>query len=149
MTITVGKSITLRILSAPGHLPVVRAATEKLCEMMGFDDETAGQIVLSLDEALANVIEHAYDGSADGAIEVTLTPVGDDCPNALCIRLRDHGRQVDPSKIRPRDLDDVRPGGLGVHIIQQYMDRVDFEPADGGGTILTMVKELPAKGTPA
>ena len=38
------------------------------------------------------------------------------------------------------DLADIRPGGLGVHIMTECMDSVEFAPADGGGTLLTMTK---------
>ena len=47
---------------------------------------------------------------------------------------------------RGRDLDDVRPGGLGVHIMTSCMDCLEFRQAEGGGTILTMVKRLSADG---
>ena len=133
----------LSIFSSPAHLPVVRAAVEKMCELMGLDGEAAGGVVLSVDEALANVIEHAYDGAVDQPIEIDLTPVGNAETRGLRICLADRGRQVEPSEIRPRNLNDVRPGGLGVHIMGQCMDRIEFEPREGGGTLLTMEKNIP------
>jgi anti-sigma regulatory factor (Ser/Thr protein kinase) len=54
--------------------------------------------------------------------------------------VRDYGRAVDPATIRGRDLSEVRPGGLGVHIIRSIMDEVCYEPAAGGGTRLNMLK---------
>ena len=63
-----GKAIELRIFSLPAHLPPVRAAIEKVCEMIGFDATAIGKIVLSVDEALTNVIKHAYRGAGDQAI---------------------------------------------------------------------------------
>lgn len=139
------RPVKLSIYSSPACLPVVRAALEKMCELIGFDSETAGAVVLSADEGLTNIIKHAYDGAADQPIDVELTPFGAPAASGLRIRLRDFGRVVDPSQIKSRDLRDVRPGGLGVHIMNECMDRIEYRPAEGGGTLLTMVKNLPAE----
>ena len=136
------KPIALRFFSSPAHLPVVRAAVEKMCELLGMSDDDAGGVVLSVDEAMTNIIKHAYKGDNGQPIDVVLTPIGEPDPRALKISLSDRGEYVDPSDIRSRDLDDVRPGGLGVHIIVKCMDDVGYAPRDGGGTVLTMVKNL-------
>lgn len=137
------KPIRISLWSVPTQLPVVRAAVEKACEALGFDGRETGRIVLSVDEALANIIKHAYDFADDQPIEMELTVKGDDYPTALEIRLRDYGRTVDPDTIRSRELDDIRPGGLGVHIMSECMDSICYEPASGGGTLLNMVKNVP------
>jgi len=136
------KPIKIEVLSSPAHLPVVRTAVEKLCRMIGFDEDVSGAVVLSVDEALTNIIKHAYHGAEDQPIEIELRPLPAGPAKGLQILIRDYGRQVDPAEIRSRDLKDVRPGGLGVHIMNECMDCVDFEPADGGGTLLTMTKKL-------
>lgn len=133
--------IKLSIASTPAHLPVVRAAVKSVCKLMGFDEIARSDIVLAVDEALANVIKHAYQGANDKPIEITLRSVGGD-KTALQIELRDWGRQVAPAAIKSRDLDDVRPGGLGVHIMSRCMDEVKYVHAPGGGTLLTLVKIL-------
>lgn len=142
MTLPADSPIVLRISSSPAHLPVVRAAVSKACEISGFDEETCGNITLCVDEALTNIIRHAYDGKPDKVIKIELCPTGPADSRCLRIRLRDYGKHVDPSKIKSRDLSDVRPGGLGVHIITECMDSVEFAPGEGGGTVLTMTKTL-------
>lgn len=144
-------SVRMHICSTPAHLPIVRAALEKMCEAVGFDADTIGNVILSADEALTNIIKHAYKGAADRPIEVEMTPVHESHGGGLRICLRDHGEWVDRSQIRSRDLADVRPGGLGVHIMTHCMDQLDYRPADGGGTVLTMVKTVPTdrKETPS
>jgi anti-sigma regulatory factor (Ser/Thr protein kinase) len=136
--------VKLSIRSTPTHLPIVRGAVERLCQDLGFGEDCTARIVLSIDEALANVIRHAYDGAPDQPIEIELSVLGP--PPGLQVCIRDHGRSVDPSSIKSRDLDDVRPGGLGVHIMTSCMDCLEFRQAEGGGTILTMVKRLSADG---
>ena len=138
--------IKLSIRSTPDHLPIVRGAVERLCQDLGFGEDCTARIVLSIDEALANVIRHAYDGARDQPIEIELSVLGPPPAQGLQVCIRDHGRSVDPSSIKSRDLDDVRPGGLGVHIMTSCMDCLDFRRAEGGGTILTMVKRLSANG---
>jgi anti-sigma regulatory factor (Ser/Thr protein kinase) len=137
------KPVKLSISSTPGHLCVVRAAAEALCRALGFDEQAATHVVLSVDEALSNVIRHAYGGAEDQPIEVELGAMDASQGVGLRICIRDHGRSVDPAAIRSRDLDDVRPGGLGVHIMNECMDCVEYRPGEGGGTVLTMTKRLP------
>ncbi len=58
------------------------------------------------------------------------------------IVIEDDAMQVDPDTIRSRDLDDIRPGGLGVHIIREIMDEVSYARRDRRGMRLTLVKHL-------
>ena len=62
--------------------------------------------------------------------------------------LRDYGPAVDPSEIKSRDLADIRPGGLGVHIMNKCMDSVEYQQADGGGMMLIMTKNIPSEKEP-
>jgi len=140
------RPVKLCFSSSPTLLPVVRAAVEKMCQLLGLDDESTGGVVLSVDEALANIIRHAYGDDHDQPIEVDLLPMAGDDGRRLKICLADRGPGVDPARIKSRDLSEVRPGGLGVHIIQEHMDEVEFRAREGGGTRLVMIKRV---GTPA
>lgn len=138
--------VAVRILSCPTYLSVVRAATERFCVAVGFDSKSAQQIGLALDEALANVIKHGYEGRQDQPIhiEFQLLPAGGDGEGAGQMRIcvRDFGRQVDTSQIVSRDLDDIRPGGLGVHIMRSVMDEVSFRRRGLTGMELEMIKQV-------
>lgn len=135
--------IKIAIVSCPAYLPIVRAAVEQLCRLVGFDTQGAGSVALAVDEALANVIKHAYHGREDGPIDVTLTPlVGSDKTQGLEVVVQDRGRVVATESIRSRDLSDVRPGGLGVHIMNCCMNTVEYSHPPEGGTRLRMVKCL-------
>ena len=135
-------SIVISIESLPAHLPVVRAAVEVMARLIGFADAVADGVVMAVDEALANVIRHAYRNQAGMPIRVTLTALADQgAQTGMEIVLEDRGECVSPESIRPRDLDDVRPGGLGTHIMDACMDRVEYTPLPQG-TRLTMVKYL-------
>jgi anti-sigma regulatory factor (Ser/Thr protein kinase) len=58
------------------------------------------------------------------------------------VRIDDYGQFVDPAQIKSRPLDDVRPGGLGVHLMQKVMDEVTYAKNRWGGTSLTLRKRL-------
>ncbi len=137
--------VTLQLNSNPETLCVVRAAVERAAELLRFPDNESRGIVRSVDEALANVIRHAYQGKNGLPIEVTCRKwQGSDhgSPTAgLEIVLLDSGIALDPAKLQGRKLDDIRPGGLGLHFIKQSMDEVEFS-RNHGKNQLRMVKYL-------
>jgi serine/threonine-protein kinase RsbW len=134
-------TVQLSIASEPRSLPVVRSAVERMAELEGFSETETHALVLAIDEALANVIKHGYQGRPDQPITITLSAV--EVPGGrrgIAVTVRDKGLQVDPKTIHGRDLNDVRPGGLGVHIIQMVMDEYDYSCPPDGGMLLRMVK---------
>lgn len=126
--------------SDPENLRLVRRKTSEVLSEVGFDEDQRGRLVLAVDEAVANVIRHAYAGCCDGRVELSFWLDAD----SLRIELRDYADPVDPNRIKPRDLSECRPGGLGVNLIDSVMDNWCFRhPTDGPGNQLTMVKRLP------
>jgi anti-sigma regulatory factor (Ser/Thr protein kinase) len=133
--------IRFEMLSQARYLSSARAMAAAVAERYGFDDCTCGQIALAVDEALSNVIKHGYNREPTGRIWLTITPrEGARGVEALCITIEDRARQVDVDHIKSRDLDDVRPGGLGVHIIRHLMDEASWEKRPEGGMRLTLIK---------
>jgi len=125
--------------SQPDRLKLVRSAVFDTAKMCGCSESVARDIVIAVDEACQNVIRHAYKGSPDGKIILDISRQGD----GIILSLRDFADPVDVAKIKPRDLDDLRPGGLGTHFIREIMDEVDFlVPPEGDGNILRMVKRI-------
>jgi len=95
--------------------------------------------------ALANVIQHAYRGRFGKPIDVTCRRVFRDekkrVASGLEIMLLDSGVPVDRRKLKGRPLDEVRPGGLGLHFMKESMDVVEFRRTHGKN-MLRMVKYL-------
>ncbi len=136
-----GRCESLCIQSNPAELPQVRAAIEAGGARMGFDKRDCHAIALAVDEALANVIKHAYSGANDKKITIEIEELNEDPDHGgLKVSIRDFGKAVKISKIKGRKLTDIRPGGLGVHIMRKVMDEVVFECPPSGGTLLRMVK---------
>ena len=114
--------------SDPRYLPVVRGAIGPLAAVIGWDESECRAIALALDEALANVIRHAYHNCADRLIELECRESAD----GLEITLSDNGDAVDRSKICAREIGCDQPGGLGTHIIKNVMDKVSYEESPEG-----------------
>jgi anti-sigma regulatory factor (Ser/Thr protein kinase) len=138
--VTERESVEFRLMSDPAHLGQVRDAVRRAAGEAGFAEADREQIALAVDEALTNVIKHGYGGRHDQPIDVWIEAVTQEERCGIRIVVRDFGKPVDPDSICGRDLDDLRPGGLGVHIIKTVMDDVSYKPDAGGGTRLTMLK---------
>lgn len=130
----------IRICSNPSELAAVRVRIKSQAKAAGFADTEINEIALAVDEALANIIRHGYGGPCDDPIDIHIECRGIPDKDTIHVAIRDFGKQVDPARIVGRALEDIKPGGLGVHIIRTVMDEVTFAPADGGGMLLTMTK---------
>jgi anti-sigma regulatory factor (Ser/Thr protein kinase) len=135
--------LRLHLESNPESLCLVRATLQRAAEILEFRDEETRAIVRSVDEALANVIRHAYKGQKGKPIVVSCSRVrkseqpGE--PVGLEIVLEDSGEAPDPGKLKSRSLQEIRPGGLGLHFINQSMDVVEFSRKEGQN-VLRLVK---------
>lgn len=134
-------SLQLECTSEAECLPDVRDRVRAWAEGLGWREQQISEVVLALDEAVTNVIRHAYENRPQQKIMICGEPVHDaEQGEGLEVRVRDFGKQVDPAQICGRDLDDVRPGGLGVHIIRAMNNSVEYRRAEGGGMLLIMRK---------
>ncbi len=141
--------LKLELRSDPSMLCVVRAAMEQLTEAFGFSAAECRSVTRAVDEALTNIMRHAYRGQVDRPIEVFCGRVtlrtGKEHGDGFEVLLSDEGPAVDPAKLRGRPLDEIKPGGLGLHFIRQSMDVVEFKRAKGKNQ-LQLIKYLqPAK----
>jgi anti-sigma regulatory factor (Ser/Thr protein kinase) len=143
--------VEMRLLSQPRYLCGARDAVSSIARRFGFDEQTSGQLALAVDEALCNIIRHGYNDAPDKPVWLRIWPlIETECvgtPGGIRIILEDEAKQVDPEKIKSRDLAEIRPGGLGVHIIKQIMTAARFEKREGpqGGMRLIMSKKLEPK----
>jgi anti-sigma regulatory factor (Ser/Thr protein kinase) len=104
------------------------------------EDIIINQIELGVDEAVSNIIKHSYKGeSKDKEINIKLEIL----KKKISIHLFDNGDPADPKKIKPRDLKEIKTGGLGTHFIQEVMDEVKWKiKSKDWVNHLTLVKYL-------
>jgi serine/threonine-protein kinase RsbW len=137
--------LKLELVSNPNMLCVVRAAMERLTETFGFSAPDCRSVTRAVDEALTNIMRHAYCSQLGRPIEVCCHGVrqgtGARRREGFEILLSDRGPAVNPAKLRGRPLDEIKPGGLGLHFIRQSMDVVEFKRAKGMN-LLRLIKYL-------
>ena len=135
----------LALYSNPKWLSVVRAAVERLTETLGFPDVQCRSITRAVDEAVTNIMRHSYGNRPNRAIAMYFRRAQrhyhGQVQQGLEILLCDRGAQVHASKLHGRSLDEIRPGGLGLHLIHQAMDTVEFT-RNGPTNRLRLVKYL-------
>jgi anti-sigma regulatory factor (Ser/Thr protein kinase) len=134
-------SFHLRVVmsSHPRFLSVIRAAVGQLGMVFGLTEESSHEITLAVDEALANIIRHAYKDVYDQEIELNCHVRADH----LEFILVDRGEPVDPARICGQPLDEVSLSGRGTHLIRAIMDEMHYERIPQGNQ-LTLIKRLPA-----
>lgn len=125
------------------------ARTEQLCNVrrrlrealapLGGSEMMVNCIVLAVGEACMNIIQHAYRDE-EGDIILEVERLGDD----MTFRLTDFAHhKTCEAEMRSRPLDEVRPGGLGCHLINEIMDEVRLiECKSDCGNVLQMTKCL-------
>lgn len=130
---------SLVIPSQADRLKLVRGAVTQAAHFCGCNEDETQDVIIAVDEALQNVIRHAYGNRDDGEIKLTLSRTDE----ALLVFIQDDADPINVEDIKPRDLDDVRPGGLGTHFIREVMDGVTFlPPPEGRGNLLRLVKRI-------
>jgi serine/threonine-protein kinase RsbW len=143
-----GSLVKIAIPSDPELLCVVRSTMTSLAEVLGLAPSDCRSVTIAVDEAITNIIRHAYRSQRDRPINVICRRVqarsnGDGKRRAgLEITLVDYGPAVDPTQLSARSLDEIKPGGLGLHFIRESMDVVSYMRADNANR-LRLVKLLP------
>jgi anti-sigma regulatory factor (Ser/Thr protein kinase) len=134
-------SAIITIPSHPKYLTVVRAVTGKMAEISGLADGVIEDIKLAVDEACSNVIKHAYKGNADQKIVIRFRR----SQRGFEVIIEDNGHKVHPESIVGRDLQDIRPGGLGVHLIKRTFDIFSFDEKKKKGNRLRLIRYIGRK----
>jgi serine/threonine-protein kinase RsbW len=133
--------LRLQLLSNPQVLCGVRGAVSPIAGVVGFGEEDCRAITLAVDEAIANVIRHAYGGEAGKTIEVEFNQLDEANGGkpGLEIVLVDEGAEPKPGALKGLPAGELRSGGLGLHFMRQNMDTVVHKRV-GSTNRLYMVK---------
>ena len=122
-------SETREFIVNSASLKEVRSFSREVFEKIKIDQELKDELVLAIAEAAQNIVKHAYKDieTNDDKMEIKISLGKND---ELEIGFFDKGKPVDGAKVRHRNIDDVKPGGLGTFFIQQIMDAVVFREGE-------------------
>jgi len=132
------ETFNLSMLSHPANLKDVRRVMIDITAKAGFSKKDAGSVILAVDEACSNIIRHSYENDYNQKIDLTVKLE----TQFLTISILDDGLKVDINSIETRDIKEIRPGGLGIYIINQVMDTVEFSHTLDGKNKIKMIKKL-------
>jgi anti-sigma regulatory factor (Ser/Thr protein kinase) len=103
------------------------------------ENRTAKEIELAADEAASNIIKHGYNiENKNNKIEIKLEII----KKKLFVHLFDNAVPVNQDKIKHRNLEDIKPGGLGSYFINNIMDEVKWKKSDKWVNHLTLIKNI-------
>ncbi len=127
----------LEFSSHSGNLALMRKYVRKFLDTYQFSQKERTLMVLGVDEACTNIIRYAYELRDDQLIILTMEGLRE----CIRVRLRDYGLQTPGHAMKGRSHDIIKPGGLGLHLIRNAFDQVDYilKPR---GTELVLTKNL-------
>jgi anti-sigma regulatory factor (Ser/Thr protein kinase) len=136
------RTFTLNVPSSTENLAMIRDFVASIGSKAGFDENEAARITLAVDEACANVIEHAY--RSNDAFVVTIRATLDS--EVLAFDIVDTGRGFVAGEVAQVDIEELirqrKSGGLGLRLIRAVMDDVKYQITPGERNELRMVKRL-------
>lgn len=140
-----GGAVTLTIGSRLELLSLVHALIREIAGQYELDEKLVDEVTYAVIEAGTNAIQHGNVFAADKTVTFTFQ-VG---PKEIAVRVDDHGRGFDPSKIgNPTDPSNLLdPHGRGIYLMRELMDEVTFQTRGDHGTTVTLRKtrSVPAR----
>ena len=124
-TALVNHSEKKAFLVKSSSLKDVRTFCREVFEKLKIEQSLKDELVLAIAEAAQNIVKHAYKDNQDTNDIMVVKISCED--NKLQIAFYDMGTPVDPKKVKHREIDNVKPGGLGTFFIQEIMDAVEFK----------------------
>src|SRR5436190_15807132 len=131
------KRSKLQFSSDTANLALMRVEVRKFLDGYPFTEKERMLMVLGVDEACTNIIRHAYQLRDDQPIALSMEGLR----TCVRMRLRDYGVQVQLHEMRGRPHDQIEPGGLGLHLIKNEFDQVEYI-LNTCGTELVLTKNL-------
>ncbi len=119
----------------------LRAFVEQACRAYGITEAVCVGLQLAVDELCTNIIIHGYANQTPGSLTVSFAYTAPQ----IKITIQDQGRPFDPQQADPPDLSDDWAdrtiGGLGIHLVQQVVDRLEYSSDPVTGNVLVLFKD--------
>jgi serine/threonine-protein kinase RsbW len=125
------RSVDVRIRNELSDIAIIRDTLDNLGEELGVPLGVLTPLQIALDEVVSNVVKYAWDDSAAHEILVRMTVL----PDRIDLEVFDNGREFDPAAVsHPKTTPEgkrPRPGGLGIHLVRNLVDKFEYERIDG------------------
>ena len=122
-----------------GNLKYIRSIIKDFLKIYKVDLNIIKNIQLAVDEAVTNVIKHSYkEENINNIIEIKL----EFKEGRIIIHLYDNGSSVNKEKIKPRELENIKPGGLGTYFMNSIMDELKWSESKVWVNHFTMIKKI-------
>ncbi len=131
--------IEIVIYNKPDYLPLVCETLNTICEQHGFDKSKTQQILMAAEEAISNVIHHAFEGE-DASFSIIIHPIS----TGIKVSIRDKGLPYDPGK---NTFDAEQMTGFGNFVIGKLMDKVEYHNLGHQGKELSLFKYFSTRHT--
>jgi serine/threonine-protein kinase RsbW len=139
-----GNTVRLDFRSAFEMLDFVQVVSDHIARMVGLDEDGVHWVGVAVRESGINAIKHGNNNDADKRVHVEFTPLEDEEPAGLAIRVRDEGGGFDPSSLpdplAPENV--LKASGRGIFLIRSFMDEMTVQRAPEGGMEVLMVKRV-------
>ncbi len=137
-----GRTVKLDLASRFEMLDVVQTVLVQVCQIVGFDEESVHYMSVAVRESVVNAIKHGNRQDERKRVLVRFTIR----KRTLEVEVRDEGNGFDPKAIpdplAPENL--LKAYGRGIFFMRQFMDEVTHSFPAQGGTVVRMVKKVPA-----
>ena len=141
--------VTLHLPCRYSYLRMIRQSVIDMCARAGLSEFKSAQLEMAVDEACANVIEHSYGGESAASnnpnhpgLRINLMQ----CRDRIVIEIFDRGKGFDfetQPVIEPENyVGSQRQRGLGMYIIQKFVEDVTYERGTSSGNCLRLTKKL-------
>jgi anti-sigma regulatory factor (Ser/Thr protein kinase) len=123
--------LSCKLNSACDCVHVLSSMVEVMGHRVGLSDKQTNRMILAVDELFANIAQHGYKGR-EGTVEMAASRQGD----VLSFELRDYAAPLLENEMLDWPIPDgekeLKPGGLGMHLMRSVMDKIEHETlADG------------------
>ncbi|KAF0240582.1 MAG: anti-sigma regulatory factor serine/threonine protein [Planctomycetota bacterium] len=126
-------------------LGFVREFTSRMIRQSSLSREDENKIILAVDEAVANIIEHAYENQREGTIDVECQADA----QKFVVTIRDSGQQFAPEGVEAPNIEGhvkaKKKKGLGIYLMRLIMDEVRYTFREGIQNELVLVKYIGGK----
>jgi len=131
------RSVEIVIRNDMAELATLRDGLERIGAELGVPGKPLMQLQVALDEIASNVIKYGWPDGGNHKLCVRISGQQD----RIEVEIVDDGREFDPRQAPPSEPQPAgrrQPGGLGIHLIKQLVDRLEYKRVGGRNrTVMT------------